>query len=256
MTTPILETADLAVRIGRREVCRGLDLRVEPGGCLAILGRNGAGKSTLLSTLAGLRPATAGVVCLHGQTYAEQGPRAAARYRGWLGQHRGDHFASSVLETVLAGRHPHLGRWEWESAGDADLATQALTEVGLAGMESRDILTLSGGERQRLAVATLLTQAPALYLLDEPLAHLDLNHQIAVLELFARRAREGAAVIMVLHEPALAWRYCQQILLIHGDGRSDFGGTAEMLTAERLSDLYGHPLRVVDVDGQRAFLPL
>jgi len=256
MTAPILETAGLGVRIGRREVCHGLDLRIEPGQCLAILGRNGAGKSTLLSTLAGLRPPTDGGVRLRGRTYAELGPRAAALHRGWLGQHRGDHFASSVLETVLAGRHPHLGRWEWESAGDAELAARSLAEVGLAGMESRDIQTLSGGERQRLAVATLLTQAPGLYLLDEPLAHLDLNHQIAVLELFAGRARAGAAVIMVLHEPALAWRYCQQILLIHGDGRSDFGPTAEMLTAERLSALYDHPLRVVDVDGQRAFLPL
>ena len=252
---PILAATGLVVQIGQRDVCCGLDLALNPGECLAILGRYGAGKSTLLSTLAGLRGPVAGEVRLMGRSYAELGPREAACRRGWLGQHRGDLFASSVLETVLAGRHPHLGRWEWESAGDAKLARLALQEVGLAGMESRDIQTLSGGERQRLAIATLLTQAPALYLLDEPLAHLDLNHQIAVLDLFAARARAGAAVVMVLHEPALAWRYCQRILVIHGDGRSDCGDRADMLTAERLSRLYGHPLQVVDVDGQRAFLP-
>ena len=253
--TALLQASRLTVRIGDREVCRDLELQLQPGERLAILGRNGAGKSTLLSTLAGLPPAQGGEVRLQGRSYGELGPRAAARQRGWMAQTQADAFASSVLETALAGRHPHLGRWEWESAGDAKLARQALQEVGLAGMESRDIQTLSGGERQRLAIATLLTQAPALYLLDEPLAHLDLNHQIAVLDLFAARARAGAAVVMVLHEPALAWRYCQRILVIHGDGCSDCGDRADMLTAERLSRLYGHPLQVVDVDGQRAFLP-
>ena len=255
MSAPLLETRGLTVTVGEHTVTRDLDLRLARGERLAILGRNGAGKSTLLATLAGLRPAAGGEVRLDDRPYPALSAREAALRRGWLAQTAPDPFATTVLETALTGRHPHLGRWEWESAGDAKLARQALQEVGLAGMESRDIQTLSGGERQRLAIATLLTQAPALYLLDEPLAHLDLNHQIAVLDLFAARARAGAAVVMVLHEPALAWRYCQRILVIHGDGRSDCGDRADMLTAERLSRLYGHPLQVVDVDGQRAFLP-
>jgi len=123
-------------------------------------------------------------------------------------------------------------------------------------MEKRDGQTLSGGERQRLAIATLLTQAAPLYLLDEPLAHLDLNHQIAVLELFAGAARDnGAGVIMVLHEPALAWRYCDRALLIHGDGRHELGPVRQMLTAEHLSALYQHPLQAVEIDGRIGFIP-
>ncbi len=256
MSGALLSAAQLGVRIGHCDVCCGLDLELPAGQCLAILGRNGAGKSTLLSTLAGLRAPLAGEVRLGGLSYDQLGPVQAARRRGWLAQQRGDPFASTVLETALAGRHPPLGRRDWESKADARLAIEALREVGLAGMESRDIQTLSGGERQRLAIATLLVQSPSLYLLDEPLAHLDLNHQIAVLDLFARRAGEnGAAVVMVLHEPALAWRYCSHALLLHGDGRSEVGNCSDMLTAERLSLLYNHPLRTVDVDGQRAFIP-
>jgi iron complex transport system ATP-binding protein len=133
-------------------------------------------------------------------------------------------FGSTVLETALTGRHPHLGRWDWESTRDAELARGALRAVGLAGMEERQIHTLSGGERQRLAIATLLTQAAPLYLLDEPLSHLDLNHQMAVLELFAGTARDcGAGVIMVLHDPALAHRFCDRALLVYGDGQTRLG---------------------------------
>jgi iron complex transport system ATP-binding protein len=254
--TPLLETRRLSVGIGARIFCRDLDLELNAGERLAILGRNGAGKSTLLSVLAGLRAPLSGEVRIKGAGYAGLGPRGAARVRGWLPQSRSDAFASTVLETALVGRHPHLDRWSWESARDAQIVRQALAAVGLSDFERRDIQTLSGGERQRLAIATLLVQQPELYLLDEPVAYLDLKHQIAMLALFADTARErGAAVAMVLHEPALAWRFCNRVLLIHGDGRCECGPAPEMLSAERLSALYDYPLRVFEHAGQLCLMP-
>ncbi|MBK8524058.1 MAG: ABC transporter ATP-binding protein [Betaproteobacteria bacterium] len=256
MNAPLISAQALQVSIGEHAVCTDLDFSLQVGERLAILGRNGAGKSTLLSVLAGLRTADVGEVRLSGQNYAELGPREAAKRRGWLPQRHGDAFASSVLETALTGRHPHLGRWDWETNRDTEIARGALKAVGLAGLEDRDVQTLSGGERQRLAIATLLTQGPPLYLLDEPLAHLDLNHQIAVLDLFAGAAKDcGAGVIMVLHEPGLADRYCDRALLIHGDGRTELGSCREMLTAPCLTELYGHPLKEVESDGHRWFIP-
>ena len=254
--TALIATHGLAVSIGRHLVCRGLDLSLAAGERLAILGRNGAGKSTLLSVLAGLRPADAGKISLGGDDCATLAPRETAKRRGWLPQRHVDAFSSTVLETALTGRHPHLGRWDWESRRDAEIALAALQAVGLAGMESRDVQTLSGGERQRLAIATLLTQAPPLYLLDEPLAHLDLNHQIAVLDLFAEAAaRHRSGIVMVLHEPGLADRYCDRALLLYGDGRHELGACRDLLTAGRLADLYGHPLREVESEGRRWFVP-
>jgi iron complex transport system ATP-binding protein len=239
----ILAARQLTVRIGACRVCTALDLDLAAGERLAILGRNGAGKSTLLSTLAGLREPDAGVISLDGRTYAELGIKTAARLRGWLGQERGDPFASTVLETVLTGRHPHLDRWAWESANDKDIARAALAALGLAGMEERAIQTLSGGERQRAAIATLLAQQPRLYLLDEPLAHLDLNHQIATLEMFAQRARhDGVAFAMVLHDPNFALRFCDRALLLFGDGTHLEGPAHNVIEAENLTRLYGHPL--------------
>lgn len=255
MSAPLLATHALDVTIGKRRLVSGLDLTLAAGGCLGILGRNGSGKSTLLATLAGLRQPEGGEVTLLGQTYAALSPREAARHRGYLPQTSHDAFATTVLETALVGRHPHLSRFEWESAYDVGFARTALDYVGLAGMESRLVHTLSGGERQRLAVAALLTQEPELYLLDEPLSHLDLNHALAVLNIFRDCAAKGAAVVMVLHEPGLAARYCDRVLLLAGDGDFALGGCGEMLTAERLSALYGHPLRALDDRGRPWFVP-
>ena len=255
-SAPLLEVRQLTVSIGKNSVCRDLALALQPGERLAILGRNGAGKSTLLSVLAGLRTAQAGAVLLNGNTYAALGPRKSALIRGWLPQSRGDAFASTVLETALVGRHPHLARWDWESASDAKIVRKALAAVDLAEFEQRDVQTLSGGERQRLAIATLLTQKPQLFLLDEPIAHLDLKHQIAMLDLFANAARDAnAGVIMVLHEPALAWRFCDRALLIYGDGTTESGPAKEMLTAERLSALYQYPLQAIECEGRISFIP-
>ena len=256
MSSPLIETRQLVVEVGGRCVVNHLDLAVAAGERVAILGRNGAGKSTLLSTLAGLRKPAAGAVLLDGEDCLLMPPRQAALRRAWLGQFQTDPFGSTVLETALTGRHPHLGRWDWESTRDAELARNALQAVGLAGMEKRQIHTLSGGERQRLAIATLLTQAAPLYLLDEPLSHLDLNHQMAVLELFASAARDcGAGLIMVLHDPALAHRFCDRALLLYGDGRTESGAVDAILTAKTLSELYGYGLRQLEDAGHRCFIP-
>lgn len=256
MSQPLLEARQLQVDIGEKTVVGSLDLHVWRGERLAILGRNGAGKSTLLSTLAGLRKPTGGAVLLDGVDASLMPPREAALQRAWLGQFQNDPFGSTVLETALTGRHPHLGRWDWESTHDAELAHGALRAVGLDGMASRQIHTLSGGERQRLAIATLLTQASPLYLLDEPLSHLDLNHQMAVLELFAGTARDcGAGVVMVLHDPALAHRFCDNALLVHGDGQTEMGAVDSILTAKTLSQLYGYGLRQLEDRGHRCFIP-
>lgn len=256
MSTPLLEARQLRVEIEGHTVVDRMNLLLMPGERLAILGRNGAGKSTLLSTLAGLRTAAAGAVMLDGEDATLLAPRHAALRRAWLGQFQNDPFGSTVLETTLTGRHPHLGRWDWESPQDSELARKALRAVGLDGMEMRQVHTLSGGERQRLAIATLLTQAAPLYLLDEPLSHLDLNHQMAVLELFSTAARnDGAGVIMVLHDPALAHRFCDRALLVYGDGHTELGSVDAILTAKMLSELYGYGLRQIEDRGHRCFIP-
>lgn len=253
---PFLEADRLALQIGERWLCCEFSLSLGAGECLVLLGPNGAGKTTLLHTFAGLREPTVGAVRLAGRPRSEWNGNEAARFRGLLPQQQPDHFSSTVLETVLVGRHPHLGRWGWETAEDESIARGALRDVGLADMEDRDILTLSGGERQRVAIAALLAQAPHLYLLDEPTNHLDLHYQIQVLELFLRKAGNGSAVVMVLHDINLAARYADHVILFDGHGGVVAGTCEYVLQPERLSHAFGHPLQRYEMDGKTVFLPV
>lgn len=258
----LLSARALDVSIGKICICDALNLSVKVGERWAILGRNGVGKSTLLATLAGLRPADAGELRIGAvssePTFTANTLRHLAKMRGVLTQHQSDPFPATVLETALVGRHPHLGRWDWESTADRAIARQALAAVGLGDFAEREVHTLSGGERQRLAVAQLLTQQPQLFLLDEPLTHLDLAHQVAVMDLFKAITADEAtatACIAILHDPGFAVRYCDHALLLFGNGEWLAGRSQDIITTENLSRLYGHPLREIRSDNDRWFIP-
>ncbi|MDH4108539.1 MAG: ABC transporter ATP-binding protein [Gammaproteobacteria bacterium] len=233
----LLTASRLDIDVPGRRLVEGLDLDVTGGQFIAILGRNGTGKSLSLHTLAGLRPAT-GAIRLDGETLATMPRRLVARRLALLPQYSEDVFPASVFDTVLIGRHPHIGALRLESADDRSIAMRCLEAVDLGELADRDVGTLSGGERRRLSIAQVLSQEPALFLLDEPTNHLDPQHQLDVLDLFAAKARDGAAVIASLHDVNLAARYAGHCLLLHGDGRWEFGRSDEILTEERLSELY------------------
>lgn len=252
-SAPLLECRGIEVCVGARTLVRGLDLQVGRGSMLAVLGPNGCGKSLSLHTLAGLRPPKAGALLVSGRPLADWPRRALARELALLPQNVEDPFPASVIETVLLGRHPHIARWQWETARDLAIASDALVAVGLAGYAERDVLTLSGGERRRAALAAVLAQTPRIFLLDEPTNQLDPNHQLEALQLLRARADEGAAVIVTLHDPNLAARFADTALLIgrHGDWRC--GRVADILTAQQLSSLYGTRFEAVEIGGRRVF---
>lgn len=224
------------------------------GEILAILGRNGAGKSLTLHTFAGLREIAAGHVRLDGAAIRELPRRSVARTLALLPQEADDVFPASVYETVIVGRHPHIEPLRLESAADHDVARRCLREMDLDNLTDRDTATLSGGERRRLAIAQTLAQEPRTYLLDEPLNHLDPQHQLDVLDLFASKARQGAAVVATLHDANLAMRYAERCLLLFGDGRWQLGSARSVLTETTLSELYGVRMESVDWRGRTQFV--
>lgn len=251
-----LKLQNVTVRIGAIEVCRDLSVEFAPGQCWAILGRNGTGKTTLLHTLAGLRAPQAGKVLLDTSVMSEHPRRSIARRLGLLPQDNHDAFPATVLETALLGRHPYLSSWGWESAEDFKCARTALAQVGLDGWDERRIDTLSGGERRRLAVATLLTQDPNILLLDEPTNHLDLHHQVELLKLLTRQAKEQhKTLVMVLHDLNLAARFADHCLLLYGDGSTCVGSRDEVLQTPILERLYNQPLSQIS-DKPLAWLPV
>jgi len=238
----LLTVEDLSVSIGGKQVCRSLSFQLERTQCWGVLGANGVGKTTLLHTLAGLRAPEAGSIKVADRALAAWPRRQLARTIGLLPQDSLDPFPANVLETALIGRHPHLRAWQWESERDHAAARAAIKQVGLDGLEHRQVATLSGGERRRLALATLFTQQPELYLLDEPSNHLDLRHQIELISLLMQYAQQGG-VMMTLHDINLAARFCDHLLMLFGDGEALAGPANIMLQEENLSRLYDHPIR-------------
>lgn len=249
-----LAARDLEVAVGARRLVSGMSVEFRPGEFVAILGRNGSGKTLTLHTLAGLRPPRAGAVYLDGAPIERSSRRAVALRLGLLAQDVEESFVTSALDAVLVGRHPHLRLWEWESAADERIALDALRAVDLAGFAGRRTDTLSGGELRRVAAASLLAQEPAVYLLDEPSNHLDPAHLLAMLGLFRELCGGGKTVIATLHDPTLAARFADRVVLLHGDGRWEAGSAAQLLTAEKLSGLYGAPMLQLEAGGRRIFV--
>ena len=249
-----LAARELSVHAGVRELVRALSVEFSPGEVVAILGRNGSGKTLTLHTLAGLRQPAGGEVALDGVPLADLKRRAVALRLGLLPQDLEDAFVTTAMETVLIGRHPHLALWQWESAEDERLARAALASVDMGDFAARRTDTLSGGEQRRVAVAALLAQQPTIFLLDEPTNHLDPHHQLVVLGLFRELARTGRTVITTLHDPTLAARFADRVLLLHGDGRWTLGSVDEALNAASLSELYLAPMMELDKDGRRVFV--
>jgi iron complex transport system ATP-binding protein len=250
---PLLECRGVDVCVESRTLVRGLNLAVGRGSMLAILGPNGSGKSLSLHTFAGLRSPKAGELLISGRPLRGWPRRALARELALLPQNVEDPFPASVMETVLLGRHPHIPRWQWESARDFAIASEALAAVGLAGYEARDVLTLSGGERRRAALAAVLAQTPRIFLLDEPTNQLDPNHQLEALQLLRARADAGAAVVVTLHDPNLAERFADDALLIGKNGDWQCGPVADILTAQHLSSLFDTRFESAQISGRRLF---
>lgn len=250
----ILEVRELDVTVAGRTLVAGLNLSLRRGEFVAMLGRNGSGKTLSMLTLAGLRAAAGGDVSLDGRPVVSMRRSAIARQLALLPQSVDDIFPSTVLDTVLIGRHPHIPRFHWESAADRDIAMDALRQMDIAALAARDVLTLSGGERRRAGVAQILAQAPDVYLLDEPTNHLDPQHQLDVLRAFRRAANDGAAVIASLHDVNLAVRYADRCLLLFGDGRWELGATADILDTATLETLYGTPIEAVPWRSQKLFV--
>ena len=250
----MLKCEKLGISVAGIPLVRELSLELQQGEVVCMLGPNGVGKTLTLHTLAGLLPPASGIVRLDGADLGTLRRRQVARQLGLLLQDDAESFPATVSDTVLMGRHPYLGPLASPSATDRALADQALAALDLDGLRHRIVATLSGGERRRVAVARLLTQDPAVFLLDEPVNHLDPRHQVATLKIFRERADQGAGVLMSLHDPALAMRHADRTLLLHTDGSWQLGDTAVVLTTTNLERLFSTRYQRYESPGSAAVL--
>lgn len=251
-----LYTEALSIKIGTLSICNNLNVSFEAGQFWGILGINGVGKTTLLHALNGLVAPAQGQIYLQQQNISQIGRKAIARKMGLLLQEYEFSFPCSVLDAALIGRHPHLENWQWEGQQDQHIALQALAATGISELKERQTHTLSGGEKRRLNIATLLTQEADILLLDEPTNHLDLKAQIQMLTLFKQMVQQQyKTAIMVIHDPNLALRYCDHVLLLLGQGQWSGGLTSDIVNSKNLSRVYGCDIRTISNDETTLYYP-
>ncbi|MFH9073129.1 heme ABC transporter ATP-binding protein [Streptomyces alboflavus] len=238
----LAETADLRVRLGGREVLRGVTVAARAGEVLALVGPNGAGKSTLLAALAADLPADAGSVSVCGRPAPDWPARELALRRAVLPQSATLSFPFPVEDVVRMGRAPWAGTRLADDDDPIVRAAMAATEV--AEFAARPFSALSGGERARVALARVLAQCAPLLLLDEPTAALDLRHQELVLRVCRERAAAGDAVVVVLHDLGLAAAYADRAVILDGGVVAADGAPAEVFEDGLLSDVYRQPIEV------------
>ncbi|MGQ0464067.1 MAG: heme ABC transporter ATP-binding protein [Sporichthyaceae bacterium] len=237
----VLSVQDVSVTLGGNHILRGVDLEVRAGQVLALVGPNGAGKSTLLAAMTGDVPA-GGTVLIDGAPLNSWTQRELALRRGVLSQRIEVTFPFSAVNVVRMGRAP----WAGTPAQDWDdyVVAEAMAEADVLRLATRTFNTLSGGERARVGFARILAQEPSLLLLDEPTAALDIKHQESLMALVRSRAARGDAVVVVMHDLALAAAYSDEIAVLHDGVVAAAGRPADVLTSQLLSTVYEHPIEV------------
>ena len=226
-----------------------LDLTVPPGSLYAVLGPNGSGKSTLVRLCLGALRPEEGVISHAGRPLGDWPRRELARRIGVLPQLEQVTFPLTVRELVSMGRYPHLGPWQAEGAADRAAVERAMEECEVSRLAGRRLGTLSGGERQRARLARALAQEPAVLVLDEPTAALDIHHEMAMFELVRLLVEHGKTVLLTTHNINLAARYASHILVLERGCAVAQGAPGEVIDADLISRVYHWPVAVVPHPG-------
>ncbi|MCS6953721.1 MAG: ABC transporter ATP-binding protein [Bryobacterales bacterium] len=213
MTEPLLQATQVEFRRGYQFCLRLSRLEAHRGEMIAVLGRNGSGKSTLVNLLAGLLAPSVGEIRVAGQRLATLPARQRPRWICHLPQLQRTELGFTVEQIVLMGRYASAEHW-FESERDEHACLRALERLALTEFRNRRISTLSGGERQRVFLAACLAQEAQIWLLDEPVTFLDVEHQLAVMELLRQECEQGRLIVTVLHDVNLALRYGTRLILL------------------------------------------
>jgi len=239
------------LRAGRRLVNK-VSLNLAAGELVGLIGPNGAGKSSLLNLLAGLVPCDEGTVQLENKNITQMPLLQKSRTLAWVAQSGPVNWPLTVERIIALGRRPHLGAWQRLSAEDKAAIDHATTVTDCEAIRSQDATTLSGGERTRMLLARALAAEPRVLLADEPIAALDLKHQLQTMQLLRQFATGDNACLVVLHDLSLASRFCDRLYLMHEAVIVAEGTPAEVLSHENVRTVYG--VEIVTGDGDIPYI--
>lgn len=252
--TPRLAASGITVIRGARQIVDGADLTLNAGELTILAGPNGAGKTTLARAMAGLIAAE-GAITFDGADLRTLAPRVRARAMSYLPQGHEFHWPMRVDSIVALGREPHADPFSQTTANDRIAIERAMEATDVSQLSSRLITTLSGGERARVAIARALATEASVLIADEPTASLDERHQLIVMDLLQRIAHQGAAVLAIIHDLALAMRFADRVVIMN-EGRIVANDAPVLaLTPDRIAEVFGISVNRVDTPDGPLLLP-
>lgn len=235
----MLEVSGVNFYYGTKRALENVTFTVEEGEFFGVIGPNGSGKTTLLRCISGIFKPQSGVVRFNGSNLQNLGKREIAKNIAMVPQSSTINFAFTALEIVMMGRNPHVSRFRMEGQRDYKVAEKAMMLTNTEYLASRLVNTLSGGEQQRVIIARALAQEPKLMLLDEPTVHLDISHQLGIMELIRKlNKNNGITIIAVFHDLNLAAQYCDRLMLMDDGKIASIGNTHQVLTPENIRKAY------------------
>jgi iron complex transport system ATP-binding protein len=250
-----LEAANISVTLGGKLIVDRASLSVATGEIVGLIGPNGAGKSTLLRAMLGLVERSSGEARLDGTDFFARSNLERARAVAFLPQDRRVEWRLPAGDVVMLGRYPHQSGFGGPSPEDRAAVGRALSAVDAATLSDRPVAVLSGGERTRVLLARALAVEAPILLVDEPIAALDPYHQLHVMEILRDRAHSGAGVLAVIHDLALASRFMDRLVLMDGGRIAAEGPPPDVLTPDRLNQVYRIEAVSGAKDGRSWLLP-
>ncbi|WP_374222201.1 ABC transporter ATP-binding protein [Microbacterium esteraromaticum] len=253
-----LRAEGITLSYDRTMIVHDTTVVIPDGSFTVIIGANACGKSTLLRGLSRLLAPASGEVVLDGRSISTYPAKEVARRLGLLPQSALAPDGITVGDLVARGRYPHQNLLRQWSVADEDAVRRALAATGTSELAERAVDELSGGQRQRVWVAMVLAQETDLLLLDEPTTYLDVAHQIELMELFAELNAQGRTIVAVLHDLNHAARYASHIIAMRGGRILAEGPPAEVITSERVEEVFGLANVVIDdpITGGPLVVPL
>jgi iron complex transport system ATP-binding protein len=239
MDSPYVQVKDIDCYYGRTRILQQINLRLGKGEFVGLIGPNGSGKTTLLRSIGRTLKPRGGSIYIAGQDIYRLSRRKIAQKVATVPQESPITFAFTVFEIVLMGRTPHLKRFQIENYRDLEIVRKAMKDAKVEHLSQRLVTELSGGEKQKVIIAQALAQQPELLLLDEPTTHLDIYHQIEILDLIKSLSQKGLAVIAVFHDLNLAAQYCDYLVLLSKGRIVVLGTPSEVLTHENIKRVFG-----------------
>lgn len=240
MTMPLLEARNLSAGYGKHTVLSGINLNVEAGDFIGILGPNASGKTTLIRALSGGLEPWRGEVLLDKMALRKLNPRGRARKIAVVSQTYSGGIDLPVEDLVMLGRIPHFERFQWwPNDRDRAVISWVLGVTGTEPLRDKNFQNLSGGEQQRVMIALALAQKPQLILLDEPTLHLDINYQIEIFELLRKLNQEhGLTVLSVLHDLNLAAAFSRRLVFLKEGRIWKEGPPRELINEDNIQNLF------------------